>query len=254
MQTSDQQSGCVGLLEKRVHVALPIRVLYRENGRKMGMEMACTYDIYSRGARVAGLRGVQQVGEIITVERGRQKALCRVAWIGAPESELRGQFGIECIEKDKTMFETELQEMEELYDPILLGQVAARGRSVLTNPGENRRCRPRFAVEGIAELVQAATFVTREACVSNLSAFGCLIRSHNLVAPGTDVKLALKVTDCDITVKGRVRHAAHQSWLGVEFHEIRKGDRPVLEFLLRTLALDQGEPESVPIELTDVPF
>src|SRR5437868_6655785 len=98
--------------EKRVHVAIPVRLSYWVGAVRTSQEWACTYDIDARGARIAGLCEGKQVGEIVTVARGRNKALCRVSWIGNPESALRGQFGIECVEEDKVPWLAELQEME----------------------------------------------------------------------------------------------------------------------------------------------
>jgi len=64
--------------ERRIHVALPVRVTYYDNQAKPRLEMACTYDISAHGARVTGLRCVKEAGEILVVERGRSKAFCRV--------------------------------------------------------------------------------------------------------------------------------------------------------------------------------
>lgn len=89
--------------DKRVHVALPIRVTYWDSENRPRLEMACTYDISPHGARIMGLRGVKSVGEIVALERGRAKSFWRVVWIGEANSEVRGQVGLQCIEADKTM-------------------------------------------------------------------------------------------------------------------------------------------------------
>ena len=56
-------------LARRIHVALPVRVTYWDSAIKPCLEMACTYDISEKGARVTGLRNVKTAGEIIAVER-----------------------------------------------------------------------------------------------------------------------------------------------------------------------------------------
>lgn len=231
------------LMSKRVHVALPIRVTYSDRGPRTGLEVACTYDIHSRGARIAGLRGVQRVGELITVERGRNKALCRVTWIGDPNSDLRGQFGIECVEEDKMLWEAELAEIVEVYEPIQPDRRSGRTRTART-PSENRRLKPRFAAQGQADLMQIPNSVQKAARVEDLSERGCLIYTDGLLLPGTDLKIVLNITNCDVTVKGQVRHGSTGSGMGIEFREIRKGDRPLLNYLLRKLAA-----ETVPCDL-----
>jgi len=67
------------------------------------MEMACTYDISDSGARIVGLLGAKTTGEVVAIERGRSRALCRVVWIGQPNSELRGQVGLECVENTASL-------------------------------------------------------------------------------------------------------------------------------------------------------
>ena len=65
---------------------LPVRLTHMQNGERGGLEMACTYDIHPRGARLVSFRDVK-VGDLITVERGRNKSICQVVWTA--RSELR---------------------------------------------------------------------------------------------------------------------------------------------------------------------
>jgi len=91
-----------GLLSgKLVHLALPVRwSLVEERGRGP-VEMACTYDIHPRGARLTGSREMN-AGDLVLVERGRNKAMCQVVWTGDRNSDLRGQFAVQCVEVGKT--------------------------------------------------------------------------------------------------------------------------------------------------------
>ena len=227
-------------LAKRIHVALPIRVTYWDSANKPCLEMACTYDISERGARVSVLRCVKAAGEIIAVERGRSRAFCRVVWIGEANSELRGQIGIQCVESDRVMWEAELRNMEEVYDPIL--QDASFQRSHPAEGKDRRRRHERFDVEGLAELLkQDHSGAYSEAALKNLSELGCLITTNQMLNPGADLKLGLNVSNYDLSVKGQVRHADRHAGLGIEFSQIRKGDRQILQFLLRKLAEKQLE-------------
>lgn len=236
-------------LARRIHVALPIRVTYWDNASKPCLEMACTYDISESGARVTGLRNVKATGEIIAVERGRNKAFCRVVWIGEPHSELDGQIGIQCVESDRTMWEAELRDMEEVYDPIMRESSLRRPNLSVGTANNNRRRHERFDIEGLAELLKHGPNSTRgEAALRNLSELGCLITTKQAVLPGTELSLVLNVGSYDLGVKGQVRHANQRVGLGVEFQEIRKGDRQILRFLLRKLAEQQLE-EGFDLEL-----
>jgi PilZ domain len=218
--------------KKRIHAALPIRVTYWDAENKLALEIACTYDISERGARVTGLRCVKGEGEIVAIERGRNKALCRVVWIGEPGSELRGQIGIQCVEADRTLWEAELRDIEQVYEPMVID---GGKRAGAFTSHERRRRRERFPAEGLALLNQGPKGGQAKAVLRNVSEVGCLVATKHILTPGTELKLALNVGDYDLAVKGLVRHAEHQVGLGIEFREIRKGDRQILQFLMRKL-------------------
>jgi hypothetical protein len=222
-------------IEKRVSVALPVRVTYYDAEAKPRLEMACTYDISAHGARVTGLRCVKEAGEILVVERGRSKAFCRVVWIGEPDSPLRGQVGIQCVEAQKSLWASELRDMEEIYEPV--GRDSALYRVKASTGSGNRRRHERFAAEGMANLVEKnAAAGHLEGSLRDVSEVGCLVATQSLIRPGTDLKLVLNVSNYDLSLKGQVRHAAVDFGLGIEFREIRKGDRDILQYLLRKLA------------------
>jgi len=220
-------------LDKRIHVALPIRVTYWDSEQKPCLEMACTYDISAHGARVTGLRGVKQAGEILVVQRGLSKVFCRVVWVGEPKSELQGQVGIQAVECERMMWENELRDMEEVYE--LLQKDALFFRSSGAAHLGNRRRYQRFFVQGLAEIPKYQISTQTRAELKNLSELGCLIETSQNLSPGTDLKLVLNVSNYDLSVKGKVRHRADLG-VGIEFREIRKGDRQVLNYLLRKLS------------------
>jgi hypothetical protein len=236
-------------LAKRVHVALPLRVTYWDHEYKPCLDTACTYDISPRGARITGLRSIQQVGDILAVERGRNnnKTFCRVIWVGDAKSELRGQVGIRCVETERFLWDAELRDMEEIYDPVLRETGRANHNSALAD--SNRRRSSRFTVAGMAELQdQKHGIAPAESILKDLSQTGCLISSEDPLQPGTDLKLVLNVANYDLSVKGQVRHIVEGGGMGIEFREIRKGDRQMLHFLLRKLE-EQKLEESFDLEL-----
>lgn len=223
--------------DKRIHVALPVRITYWDKNKKPGLEMACTYDISTHGARISSLRCIKETGEIVAVERGRNKAFCRVVWIGEPDSELKGQIGLQCVESERAMFEGELRDLEAVYQPILRDTTLRRG-SPNAEKG-NRRQQERFEVEGVAELLKSNRG-GEKATLKNLSELGCLITTKQVLLPGTDLKLVLNVANYNLNLKGQVRHSLDVG-VGIEFSEIRKGDQQMLKYLLKKLQEDQLE-------------
>ena len=221
---------------KRLHVALPIRVTYWDGAQKPCLEIACTYDISEHGARVTGLRCVKEAGEVIAIERGKSKAFCRVVWVGEPNSELQGQIGLQCVESDRILWETELRDMVETYEPVLPEGDGKRPRTFAAH--ERRRRRERFSLEGTAELVEAGTQNSKASSVvlKNMSEIGCLVLTNQIMPAGTNLIVTLHVDDQKLTLKGQVKHADLHVGLGIEFHKIRKGERQILQFLIRKLA------------------
>jgi len=218
--------------EKLVHLALPVRLTHMQNGERGALEMACTYDIHPRGARLLSFRDVK-VGDLITVERGRCKSVCQVVWTADPNSALRGQFTVECVEGNRIPWEEELRQMEEQYLPIIPdGPKTRLVMNTFRRGDQNRRRRPRFHVEGGADLVQIGGQSSLEGRVEQISEYGCLISASDLLVPGTGLRLALNIYDVSVALRGHVKYTAENRAMGVEFQEIRQGDRPLLDYVL----------------------
>jgi hypothetical protein len=222
-----------GLLTgKRVHLALPVRwSLMGQEGRGAA-EVACTYDIHPHGARLLSSR-VVTVGDLVMVERGRNKAVCQVVWAGDAASALRGQFTVQCVE-GRMPWDEELRQMEEQYQPIDLDSAERRALPRGLDRAEaNRRRRPRFYVEGQAQVIDGVQKVEGE--VQQISEFGARIASTEILRPGTDFRLMLNMFDVSVAVKAQVKYLVNNLAMGVEFQEIRRGDRPLLSYVLSRL-------------------
>lgn len=222
-------------VEKLVHLALPVRLIHMPNGECGALEIACTYDIHPRGARLRSSRDLK-VGDFVTVERGRMKSICQVVWAADPNSPLRGQFTVECVEGNKIPWEEELRQMEEQYLPLAPdGPYRKQPMNPFGRGEQNRRRRPRFHVGGGANLAEIGGFSRVEGRLEELSELGCLISSSDLLTPGTALRLVLNMCDVSVALRGHVRYTAQNRAMGVEFQEIRQGDRPLLDYVLRKL-------------------
>ena len=74
------------------------------------------------------------------------------------------------------------------------------------------------------------------AVLKNLSERGCLVQSQTLFPSGSIMRLAIRVSSYDLTLKGEVRHAHLERGIGIQFTEIRRGDRPLMQYLLKVLS------------------
>jgi hypothetical protein len=243
-----------GLLSgKLVHLALPVRwSLVEERGRGP-VEMACTYDIHPRGARLAGSREMN-AGDLVLVERGRNKAVCQVVWTGDRNSDLRGQFAVQCVEVGKTPWDDELRQLEEEYQPVILGNLNRQTPRTFgtLRAGEEHRRRPRYEVHGRAE-IDGRQSLSGE--VDQLSEFGARISGNEKLRPGTDFRLLLSVMDVNLALKAQVKYMAGTDSVGVAFQEIRRGDRPLLSYVLNKLrAKRRAIKEFVEVEVVHEPL
>lgn len=226
--------------QRLIHLALPVRLIHKQSGERDAAEFACTYDIHPRGARLLSAREVK-VGDMVTVERGRNKAICRVVWTANPHSALRGQFTVECVEGGKTPWEEELRQMKEQFWPVVPENSNRRsGMNSLSTAPNNRRRATRFLVEGEADISEIGGVSRVEGRLEQISESGCLIRAREVPLPGTALRLVLNTCDVSIALRGQVRHTESNAF-GVAFQDIRQGDRPLLEHVLTQLKKPRRE-------------
>ncbi|HET9409712.1 MAG TPA: PilZ domain-containing protein [Candidatus Sulfotelmatobacter sp.] len=239
-------AGDVLSSQKVVHVAIPVRwSLVAPDGRGP-VETACTYDIHPHGARLIGTRPVR-VGDLVQIERGRNRALCQVVWTAEPDSPLGGQFSVQCVE-GKAPWEEELNQAEEKYAPLIAN--AWQRRDFLRHT-DNRRRRPRYSVEGTADLSDGLQRV--EGSVQQLSELGARLSTQHSLPLGTDLRLTLNVLDVNVGLKARVKNLFDSDGMGVEFQQIRRGDRPMLDYVLRRLKATRIE-EFIKVEVVTEPM
>lgn len=224
-------------LEKLIHLALPVRLTHMSNGR--ALEMACTYDIHPRGARLLSPSSVK-VGDLVTIERGRHRCLCQVVWTADPNSPLRGQFTVQSVDGGRVPWEEELRQLEEQYLPVDPDRKLGRYANAYRRGDQNRRRRPRFSVEGGAEVAEIGGKTQLDGRLAQISETGCIIAAPDLLVPGTSLSMVLSVYDVSVALKGQVKYKTEKVGMGVEFREIRQGDRPLLSYVLHELGKRRG--------------
>lgn len=218
--------------EKTAHLALPLRWTVLNQANRAPADMACTYDVDSKGARLVSSR-IPLVGDLLMLERGRNKAICQVTWVADPTSDLRGQFAVRCVD-GRAPWEEELRQAEEQYQPLETVAVNRRHFGRLVNAEQtNRRRRPRFHVEGQAEVIEGVQHAS--GIIDQISELGARISAGQVLNPGTDFRLTLNLFDVTLALKAQVKNLVSNAGMGVEFQEIRRGDRPLLGYVLSRL-------------------
>jgi hypothetical protein len=138
------------------------------------------------------------------------------------------------------MWEAELRDLQEVYDPVVRESSFRNDR--LTAGERNRRRSPRYVIEAAAE-VRTKTLEGKPvpATVKDLSEVGCLLTTTQRFQAGTELHLTVNVADYELGLKALVRHVDPVTGVGLEFREIRKGDRQILRYLLRKIAEQELE-------------
>ena len=157
-----------------------------------------------------------------------------MVWTADPASPLRGQFTVQCVDEGRTPWDEELRQVQEQYQPVIVdGPQRGRSGRGLNRPEANRRRRPRFYVEGQVEVHNGMQ--RGEGEVEQISEYGARITGTDLLRPGTDFRLMLNVFDVSVALKAQVKYLVDNLGMGVEFREIRRGDRPLLSYVLSKL-------------------
>jgi hypothetical protein len=107
-------------------------------------------------------------------------------------------------------------------------------------------------VEDAAGILSPVGGKPLEALVQDISEFGCQLAIPAILPEDSDVEVNLTVSEVPVTVRGKIRHAAQNMVSGVEFHGVRRGDRPLLRSLLRQLRREAGEPGGWNFEIVEV--
>lgn len=219
-------------ISKVLHLAIPVRWSPADHAGRGSSEVACTYDIHPRGARLLSAKPVT-LGDTLLIERGRNKAICQVVWAADPDSPLRGQFTVQCVEEGRTPWDDELRQMSEQFQPVILEVPRGFSPRTAERPEANRRRRPRFYIQGQAQVIDGVQQVEGE--IQQISEYGARIAASEVLRPGADFRLMLNVFDVSLALKAQVKYLADNLGMGVEFHQIRRGDRPLLSYVLSRL-------------------
>lgn len=212
-------------LAKRVQIMLPVRVAVSVEGQRPTFQMACTCDISAKGARLTGVRGVKAVGEVLVVERGKSRAFYRVMWIGKPGTPQHDQVGVQCIEPDKVIWDVNLSEAEEIYEPLLDGlgnQIKGAEETVEHPPGSAQ----------VQIFSDASGQSIAKGDLTRVSYKSCHMKTAESAAVRSSVQILITADSFDIRLRGFVQPTDVPGMLSLGLQEIRRGDRRAFTVLM----------------------
>jgi hypothetical protein len=165
------------------------------------------------------------VGEILALERGKNRALYRVMWIGKRGTPQQDQIGVQCVEQGKVMWDEMLEELEEQYEPVLAGlgeQIKAEDGTVEVAPGSAQ----------VQVFNQASGQPVANGELMRLSQKVCQVKTGDKAPPRASVQILITSADLDVRLRGHVLSSDLPGVLSLGLHEIRRGDRKAFGVLM----------------------
>lgn len=205
---------------------------------KTRKEFACTLDVSRKGALLANVKGLQGTGQLIAVRRRTSEASFRVVWIGLPQTPCEGQIGVECVDPDKIIWDIDFADAHEDFELLDAATLTATPSQASQPP---RAKSPNYPCLGTAR-VWASEFASKfiEVELTAIGLSGAELNVDGL--PFNDVVLLqMQIGDTNLTVKGVMRVQDGASRKLVEFWQIRRGDRRVLQRLVAQLSTPKGK-------------
>ena len=214
--------------QKRVRAALPVRTWITTEGGKPVLHAACTLDVTPTGARLTGVRAQTETGAVLTVERGRNKARFRIVWVGEAGSPSEGHLGIECLDAGKWNWDVQLPANagdDGSFEPVRLGE------------DDRRKPPPRYSCKGMVELRRdAANADPVNGHLRDINHLGCFVRVSPPPSLHTHLRLVVMVEGASVRAHGVVHRADGVSGVFIQFTEIHREDKSILEHLIARLA------------------
>jgi len=111
--------------EQRLNLVLPVRIWGMDVNGELFEHEAMTVDITTTGARLEGVAGPLQKGCIVGIQHAISKARYRVAWVGAENTPLQNQIGLQLVDSGKLIWGRVI--------PRIFGDDFLRGRPKLSS-------------------------------------------------------------------------------------------------------------------------
>lgn len=197
---------------------LPVRLQRERDPLPRRRLSVCTYDVSEHGARVTGLQEPLESGEIVILERANNRAKYKVAWMGKPGTPLAGQAGMQMLAGQGSIWDIEIAQMQEEYEPIIRDQnLIPTQREAMFSAGKARVKVAGAGGEGDGQLLQ-------------LSEHECTVMLDREFPRNSAVTLFVRGDGFDVRFRG-VARAYGSGHLVVDLKDIRRGDRRLFDYL-----------------------
>lgn len=213
----------------RRKVVLPVAVI-RRNGEER--QLAHTLDVTEVSARLGGLGGMLEPGEIIEVQRGAVKAKFQVYWMGEPCGMLAGQAGIRGVDPNKSIWGIQLPADEpDLAIDMHEARAAAAPRELAAiNVAPDQHARYECS-GGIILRAPGSNYPVR-VHLKAIHVGGLYVETITTLPLNTAVTIEARVEGIQIETAGVVNSSTPRVGMDIVFHRISaENQRKVLQLL-----------------------
>jgi len=244
------------LRELRIPVQLEVRVWGMDITGKPFSQVARTVDISGRGARLAGINGPKQRGDIIGVQHGDQKARFQVMWVGEEGTAAQGQIGIQCMDAGRCLWAEALKGPAEFGQgpEILSPAVIPAEKTPLAGHGAmvERRRYPRYPCVGGVKLRKEGMELGTWAKLTDIGLGGCYAELMSTLPLQTPVEFEIQALDIGIHGRGIVRTMHPSVGNGIAFTQMGAEDWQRLNQLIARLANPTVRKPPVPVPVAAI--
>lgn len=251
--------------QKRNHVALPVKVCL-PGFKSTKLQPACTLDLASGGVRLSGCQLEVVAGNIIALERGKQRVNFRVAWVGKSGTRHEGQVGLECVDPVTELWGVEFPTGEGEYEAIpeeanasnnhhpsrsaaIAAAAAAAAHGETPSSGEHFALGPRITHAtsnlGIARYPCSGDLEWRpegggeehfKGRLREVGPRGCFVLTSARMPVGTRVQLVLKAVGHLVHARATIR-TVDELGMWLEFFDLHPEEMQSLLYLIDHIAV-----------------
>jgi hypothetical protein len=229
---------------ERVPAIVPVRIWGTDCNERPFSEHVCTVNISGIGARLGGVRSPLSNGDTIGLQYRNRQARFRIVWIVASGTSWGNEVGLQCLQPEKNIWQTDLP--EPAADRFEVPEGNARK---YVSRHRDRRSHTRFPISGDVFVGGERGSAGFTAKLGDISLTGCYVETDTPLPTGLTPTLLIKIGNHEIRAAGVVRVFYEGVAMGIEFTHMNPADRRTLYELISQLKAAEAPPPPALLDL-----
>ncbi|MDP9263729.1 MAG: PilZ domain-containing protein [Acidobacteriota bacterium] len=232
--------------KNRIELVLPVRIWGMDSAGKPFSQFAHTTDVSHEGARLAGVRCLLGLDDVIGLQYKQLKARCKVVWVGRPGTAKHDQIAFEYLEGEKNVWALELHNEDQADEFEVAGtrkETAGSRTEVAGSKKEEKRGHQRLSCSGGAEVRTQPDAPMVWTVLADISRCGCYLQTPSALPVKTYAEVLIKAGDVEISSPAVVRTCDPGVGMGLEFAAMDAENKQRLHELIERLGGTAQPPE-----------